>query len=218
MGSQSRLSVRRSKTCTSACIRPRAGCAISAPTALGDDAIRQVVASKLDWIRKQQARLAGREQQDAPQYVSGESHEYGGRRYVLNVVYRDGPPGVRLRDGTTVISASGRAATRRSGSGCCWAGTAQLREMIPTDRPVGAGPGRAGCRVGREGDEGALGQLQHAGPRIWLNLDLVRKPPSYLEYVVVHEMVHLLEPGHGRGVTCALMDRFLPAGGRRGRR
>lgn len=184
---------------------------VSAPAALSDDAIRQVVASKLDWIRKQQARLAGREQQAAPQYISGERHEYGGRRYVLNVVYRDGPPGVRLRDGTTVdlCVRPGSDAAQRERVLLGWY-RAQLRELIPPLiarwEPV------LGVRVAEWGVKTMKtrwGSCNTQARRIWLNLDLVRKPPSYLEYVVVHEMVHLLERGHGPRFR-ALMDRFLP--------
>ncbi len=184
---------------------------VSAPTALSDDAVRQVVAAKLDWIRKQQARLAGREQQSAPQYVSGERHEYGGRRYVLNVVYRDGPPAVRLRDGTTVdlCVRPGSDAAQRERVLLGWY-RAQLRELIPP--LIARWEPILGVQVAEWGVKAMKtrwGSCNTQARRIWLNLDLVRKPPSYLEYVVVHEMVHLLERGHGPRFR-ALMDRFLP--------
>ena len=74
---------------------------------------------------------------------------------------------------------------------------------------MGAAPGREGGAVLRAADEDQVGQLQPGSGHIRLNTELAKKPRECLEYIVVHEMVHLLEPTHNARFV-ALMDRFMP--------
>jgi predicted metal-dependent hydrolase len=75
---------------------------VAAPLLVGDEAVRLAVISRLAWIRRQQGKFAQQERQSAREYVSGESHYYLGRRYLLNVVYRAGVPSVAMRNNTTL--------------------------------------------------------------------------------------------------------------------
>jgi predicted metal-dependent hydrolase len=71
---------------------------VAAPLRVNDDAVRLFTISKLTWIKHQQAKFEGQERQSAREFVSGESHYYQGQRYLLDVVYHDGPPTVSLRN------------------------------------------------------------------------------------------------------------------------
>lgn len=184
---------------------------VSAPASMSNDAIRMLVARRLGWIRKQQMRFEGQERQSALEYVSGESHYYGGTRYVLNVAYRDAAPGVALRNKTTMdlFVRPGSDAARRERVLVDWY-RAQLREMIPPLiarwEPV------MGVQVAEWGIKRMKTRWGSCNPRarrIWLNLELAKKPADCLEYVVVHEMAHLLDRTHGARFV-ALMDAFLP--------
>ncbi len=184
---------------------------VAAPAAMSDDAIRLALVSRLGWIRKQQARFAGQERQSAREYVSGESHYYQGGRYLLNVVYRGGPSAVVLRNKTILdlFVRPGSDTAQRERVLLGWY-RRQLKEMIP---PLIA---RWEPIVGVEVTEWGVksmktrwGSCNPQARRIWLNLELIKKPSDCLEYVVVHEMVHLLERRHNDRFV-ALMDQFLP--------
>src|SRR5579864_8602283 len=71
---------------------------IAAPLHINDEAVRLFTISKLAWIKRQQAKFEGQERQSAREFVSGESHYYQGRRYLLNVIYRDATPAVNIRN------------------------------------------------------------------------------------------------------------------------
>ncbi len=75
---------------------------VAAPLLVDDEAVRLAVISRLSWIRRQQGKFAQQERQSAREVVSGESHYYQGRRYLLNVVYRAGVPSVAVRNNTTL--------------------------------------------------------------------------------------------------------------------
>ena len=65
---------------------------VAAPLLVDDEAVRLAVISRLAWIKRQQAKFEAQERQSSREYISGESHYYLGNRYLLNVVYHDGPP------------------------------------------------------------------------------------------------------------------------------
>ena len=75
---------------------------VAAPLLVDDEAVRLFAISKLAWIKRQRAKFEGQERQSAREFVSGESHYYRDRRYLLNVIYHDGPPDVSLRNNTTI--------------------------------------------------------------------------------------------------------------------
>lgn len=184
---------------------------VAAPAGLSDDAIRLAVISRLGWIQKQQAKFAGQERQSAREYVSGESHYYLGDRYLLNVVYHDGPPAVILRNKTTLdlVVRAGSDTARRERVLLAWY-RAQLKEMIPP--LVAKWEAIMGVQVAAWGVKEMKtlwGACNPDARRIWLNLELAKKPAGCVEYIVVHEMAHLLERRHDARFV-ALMDAFLP--------
>jgi predicted metal-dependent hydrolase len=184
---------------------------VSAPLRVNDEAVRLAVISKLAWIKRQQAKFAGQERQSAREYISGESHYYWGRRYLLNVIYHDAPPRVVVRNNTKLdlYVRTGSDLARRERALLAWY-RQQLKAAIP---PLVAkwedvmGVQVAEWRVKRMKTRWGTCNVQ--ARRIWLNLELVKKPPNCLEYIVVHEMVHLLERLHNERFV-AYMDQFLP--------
>jgi predicted metal-dependent hydrolase len=184
---------------------------VAAPMAVSDEAVRLAVIGKLGWIKRQRASFAGQARQSRRQMVSGESHYVLGRRVRLRVTERDEPPGVSFRN-TRFLDLSVRPGTsgeQRERILQRWYRD-QLKALIPPLlekwQPI------LGVRVddwGIRRMKTKWGSCNVGGRRIWFNLELAKKPARCLEYIAVHELVHLLERHHNDRFT-ALMDRFLP--------
>jgi predicted metal-dependent hydrolase len=184
---------------------------VAAPLVVNDDAVRLFVISKLAWIKRHKAKFAGQERQSARECVTGESHYFQGRRYRLSVILRQGHASVSLRNSTTmdmhVKEEADADFRRRVLSG--WY-RQQLKEQIPAIiekwEPI-MGVSVAEWNVKQMKTK--WGTCNITARRIWLNLELAKKPPHSLEYIVVHEMAHLLEKHHNDYFKL-LMDKFLP--------
>ena len=184
---------------------------VSCPSQLDDEAIRQAVTERLDWIRKQQQRFEAREVQSERDMAAGESHYYQGKVYRLDVVEREQRPFVTIRDENTLVMTvrPGTSPSKRAAILSGWY-RQRLGEQIPP--LVEKWEPELGVTV----DEWHIkrmktlwGSCNIDARRIWLNLELIKKPPACLDYVVLHEMVHLLERNHGDGFQ-ALMDKHMP--------
>lgn len=184
---------------------------VAAPMRLDDDAVRAAVISRLAWIRSKRAEFARQPRQSRREFVSGESHYFEGRRYRLDVVESAGRTGICLRNNSwmemRVRPATGRDA--REATLYRWY-RARLRERIP--EIIAEWEPRIGVRVADwriRRMKTRWGTCNTAARRIWLNSELAKKPPPCLEYVVVHEMVHLVEPSHNERFR-EIMDRTMP--------
>ena len=184
---------------------------VSAPLRFSDDAVRQAIVSRLAWIRRQRESVQGQDQPSPRDMTTGESHSYLGRSYRLEVIEHDGPPALALLNGTTlelrVRPGTGR--DKREAALHRWY-RRRLREQIPP--LIARWEPRIGVTVtdwGIRKMKTRWGSCNVNARRIWLNLELAKKPPSCLEYIVVHEMVHLLEHRHN-GRFHAYLDRFMP--------
>jgi predicted metal-dependent hydrolase len=184
---------------------------VAVPLLIDDEAVRLAVISKLAWIKRQQALFQGQDRQSAREYVSRESHYYWGERYLLNVAYHDAPPQVVVRNKTTLdlFVRGGSNTAQRERVLQEWY-RRQLKAAIPPLiarwEPV-IGVHVAEWRVKRM--KTRWGTCNEQARRIWLNLELVKKPPQCLEYIIVHEMAHLLERHHDERFV-AYMDEFMP--------
>lgn len=184
---------------------------VAVPLTVDDEAVRLAVIGKLGWIRRQQARFRGQPRQSEREMVAGESHYYLGRRYRLQVVEAGGACRVELR-GKTRLNLYARADStteRRTAALRRWY-REQMSALVPPlvekwEAPLGVRV--AEWRIRRM--KTRWGSCTPAARRIWLNPELVKKPTRCLEYIVVHEMVHLLERRHGDRFV-ALMDEYLP--------
>ena len=184
---------------------------VAVPLRVDDEAVRLAVIGKLGWIRRQQAHFAAQQRQSAREMVSGESHYYLGRRYRLRVIEHAAPPHVRLRSATTLELAvrPHTDATKRLEILNQWY-RRELKRLIPD--LIAQWEPIIGVQVAEWGVKRMKtrwGTCNISARRIWINLELAKKPPACLEYIVVHEMVHLLERRHNDRFK-ALMDRFLP--------
>ncbi|MCF7635005.1 MAG: metal-dependent hydrolase [Dehalococcoides mccartyi] len=183
---------------------------ISAPLRLDLDTIRIYAISRLGWIRKQQAKLNEQAREPAREYISRESHYYLGKRYLLKIVEIDGAPKITLKH--SVIEMQIRPDTpteKREVILDDWY-RQRMKEIVPAfihtwERTLNVDVRDFGIKKMKT----KWGSCNRKAGRIWLNLELAKKPRSCIEYVVVHEMVHLLERKHGEKFTFH-MDNFLP--------
>lgn len=166
---------------------------VSAPLRLSGDAVRLAVVTRLAWIRRQQKSFRGQARQTQREMVSGESHYFLGRRYRLRVQETESRPVVQLR-GMSTLMLSVRPGTdldAREALLARWY-RERLREILP---PLLA---KWEERVDRRVTEVRVkkmktrwGSCNAKDRRVWLNLELAKKPPQCIEYILVHELVHL---------------------------
>jgi predicted metal-dependent hydrolase len=189
---------------------PTGAVRILAPRRMSLDQIRAFALSKLAWIEKQRTRLCEFERATPCNYVDGEIHYVWGRPHPLRVVYANRAPYVELTDAEMLLTARPGACTaKRQAIVEAW-----YREQLHRAAPplVARWKPRMGVDVQRlfvQRMKTRWGSCNPAARTIRLNSELARRAPEYLEYVVVHEMVHLLEASHGARFK-ALMDEFLP--------
>jgi predicted metal-dependent hydrolase len=191
---------------------------ISAPLRMDSLVIRAFAASKLDWILRQRGKLGGKAREPRHRYVDGERFDVWGTGYPLRVVEREGAPKAALSNGTLLLQVRPGADTaRRRDIVDRWYRT-QVQQALPPLLAVWEpriGVKAARFHVRRMKTRWGSCNCRAAGIR--LNTELAKKPRECLEYVLVHELVHLLEPTHGPRFK-ALMDRFLPEWKERRRR
>ena len=178
---------------------------------VSDDAVRLAVVGKLGWIRRQQARFEAQPRQSEREMVSGESHHVFGRRYRLRVVHVPGPAKVALAGKATLeLRVAQDASTEQRLRLLQDWYRQRLRERL---EPLlkkwqkALGVEVAGCGIKRMKTK--WGSCSAEAHRIWLNLELAKKPVQCLEYLIVHELAHLIERHHDDRFT-ALMDKHLP--------
>jgi predicted metal-dependent hydrolase len=183
---------------------------IAAPLRMNLDTIRVFAISKLAWVKQQQKKLREQEREAPREYLDRESHYLWGRRYLLKVVEREGPSTVETKHSKLILRVRpGSAEPKRQIVLDEWY-RMQLKEAIP---PLIAKWERlmklsvAGFSVRRMRTK--WGSCNHDARTILLNLELAKKPRECLEYLVVHEMAHLIEPTHNDRFV-ALMDQFMP--------
>jgi predicted metal-dependent hydrolase len=184
---------------------------VAAPLRLDDEAVRLAVITRLGWIRRQQEGFQEQDRQSQREMATGESHYFLGRRYRLDVVEREGPPAIEVSNNTTMVLRV-RTGTDRGVRDAVlqrWY-RARLREQLPslvTKWEARIGVQVAEIRVKRM--KTRWGTCNSEARRIWLNLELVKKPICCLEYILAHEMAHLLERHHNERFR-DLMDAAMP--------
>lgn len=192
-------------------VHPPAGrVTFAAPSRLDLDTIRIYALSKLRWIRQQQLKLRSQEREPPRTCVNRESHYLWGKRYLLKVSEREEKPGVeighdvlrlRVRPGTTV---EGRRRVLEDWyRGELYVALAPIVakwEKLMRTKSANVSVWRMKTR---------WGSCSPSLRTIRINLDLAKKPTDCLEYIVVHELAHLIEPTHNASFV-AVMDRFMP--------
>ncbi|MCX6619274.1 MAG: SprT family zinc-dependent metalloprotease [Acidobacteria bacterium] len=183
---------------------------VAAPLRVGDGAVRLAVIGKLGWVKRQQAGFKAQQRQSEREMVSGESHYFLGQRYRLRVVHHDGAAKVLVRN-KSALELHVRPATdtkQRERVLQRWY-RQQLKELIPPlleKWQPALGVQAAECRIKKMKTK--WGACNTDARRVWLNLELAKKPVRCLEYLVVHELVHLIERHHNDRFI-SLMDKHL---------
>ncbi len=184
---------------------------ITAPLKLSEQKIKAFITSKLAWIEKQKIKYQNRTAPIIYRYTTGESHYYQGNCYALNVIHHETKAQVILNDQATIdlYIAENSSITQRQRIMANWY-RKKIKEAIP---PLLAkwqniiGVEITDCRIKQMKTRWGTCNIKQR--RIWLNLELAKKPQHCLEYIIVHELVHLLERYHNARFY-AYMDRFLP--------
>ncbi len=184
---------------------------VAVPLHVTDENVRLAVISKLGWIKKRQTNFKDQPRQSRREMVSGESHYFMGRRYLLDVVQRHGRHDIAIENNTrmTLYVQPGTSERNKEKVLLEWY-RRQLKTLIPDliakwEPVIGVQVSQWGIKKMKT----RWGACNIAAKRIWLNLELAKKPPECLAYILVHEMVHLLERHHNDRFK-TLMDRFMP--------
>jgi predicted metal-dependent hydrolase len=184
---------------------------VAVPLHVTDENVRLAVISKLGWIKKQKTNFKDQPRQSRREMVSGESHYFMGRRYLLDVVQRYGRHDIAIENNTrmTLYVQTGTSERNKEKVLLEWY-RRQLKALIPDliakwELVIGVQVSQWGIKKMKT----RWGACNIAAKRIWLNLELAKKPPECLTYILVHEMVHFLERHHNDRFK-TLMDRFMP--------
>ena len=184
---------------------------VAVPWHITDENIRLVVVSKLLWIKRHQAIFLGQPRQSNREYVSGESHYYKGDRYRLNLIECTGRQKVELKNSSRInlyarkesnVMVRQRILTE-------WY-RQQLKEILP--ELIEKWEKSTGIQINEwriKKMKTRWGSCNPSNKRIWINLELIKKPIHCLEYVLVHEMIHVLESQHNEKFI-AYLDKFMP--------
>jgi predicted metal-dependent hydrolase len=183
---------------------------ISAPLRMSSENIRLFAISKLQWIRLQQGKIVSQERETPREYLHRESHYLWGKRYLLHVVEADSPPRIVVRHKKLVLQIRPLSSQERKRDLLeDWYRT-QLRAavqplIIKWERVMNVKVDKVFIRRMKT----KWGSCSPSSASIRLNTDLAKKPPECLEYIVVHELAHLIEPTHNDRFT-AILDRMMP--------
>jgi len=189
---------------------PRGRVRISAPARMDIETIRVFAISKLGWIKQQQRRLLNQDRETPREYLDRESHYIWGKRYLLKVIEANKPALVELKH-TYILLRVRPGSTRQKKQSIVdeWY-REQLKEatrpIIEKWEPI------LRVKVARlhvQHMKTKWGGCNSKARSIRLNTELAKKPSECLEYIIVHELVHLLEPTHNARFI-SMMDKLIP--------
>jgi len=182
-----------------------------APTGTRLEVARAYAVSKLGWIRDQQSKMLRQARETRRQFVERESHHLWGRRYLLSIVEKDAKPSVQLdHRKITLTVRPGSTLTKRQEVMQDWH-RSLLHGVVPA--LIRKWETKLGVKVSGyflQRMKTKWGGCNHRAANIRLNTELAKKPKDLLEYVVLHEMVHLIEPKHSERFL-TLMTQHYPA-------
>ena len=183
---------------------------ISAPSRMSLDTIRVFAISKLAWIKQQQEKLRAQERETPREYIDRESHYVWGKRYLLSVVENERAPSVELKHSRMILTVRDGAAQATKEAVVAQWYRDQIKALVP--QLISKWEPVLGVSVKQVFVQQMKTKWGSCNPRahtIRLNTELAKKPKECLEYIVAHEMIHLLEPTHNAHFI-ALMDQFMP--------
>ena len=180
-----------------------------APEGTRLEVARAYAVSKLGWIRDQQAKLREQARETPRQFIERESHTLWGRRYLMTVLHREAKPCITLdHKRITLTVRPGSDAGRRAAVIHEWH-KSLLHEVVPT--LIKKWESKLEVKVAGyylQRMKTKWGSCNHKAGHIRLNTELVKKPKDLLEYVIAHEMMHLLEPTHSDRFRAILEEHY----------
>lgn len=184
---------------------------IAVPEIINDEAVKLAVISKFGWIKRQIKSFENQPRQSARELITGESHYYLGRRYLLDIAYCEKRPSIEIKNKKTLVLHinENTGLEQREKLLSDWY-RKEMKRMLPGI--VRKWEIKSGLQVhsyGVKRMKTKWGSCNPAHRRIWLNLELIKKAINCLEYIVVHEMVHFLERTHNDQFI-SHMDRIMP--------
>ena len=183
---------------------------ISAPERMDLDTIRVFAISKLKWIKKQQEAFHKQERETPREYLTRESHYFLGERYLLKVTEMDASPKIILKRKEILMIVRPNTTQDKKREILDEWYRDELKRIIP--RMIGVWEKKIGVEANEYGIKRMRTKWGTCNPiakRIWINLELAKKPLECIEYIVVHELLHLLEPSHNDRFL-ALLDDHMP--------
>ena len=192
-------------------VHPPAGkVRIAAPLRMDLDTIRVFAITKLAWIKNQQKKLREQERETPREYLDRESHYVWGKRYLLRLVEKEAAPSVELKYNKMILQLRPSASHEKKQAVLDAWYREQLKAAVPL--LVAKWEKILGVRAGKvfvQKMKTKWGSCNHVAGNVRLNTDLAKKPLQCLEYIVAHELTHLLERHHNDRFT-ALMDVHMP--------
>ena len=184
---------------------------LAIPEKMDDIAINEFVMSKISWIEKHKSNFILQDKQQEKTFISGEEHLYSGNKYILKVLETSGKQYVELDNekNLNLYIRPNSTIEKREQLINQWY-REQLKRLIPDyidkwQPIIGVKVEEWGVKLMKT----RWGSCNTQAKRVWINLELAKKRPRCLEYIIVHEMVHLLERGHNSRFY-GYMDKFLP--------
>jgi predicted metal-dependent hydrolase len=183
---------------------------IAAPLRMDLDTIRIYAISKLAWIKTQQHRFLTQVREAPREYLNKESHYFLGKRYQLKVIELDAPPLVKVKHNTIELYVRPDTDIRNRQVIMDEWYRQQLKQLAPPaiekwEKTMGVSINEFAIKKMKT----KWGTCNREAKRIWLNLELAKKPFHCIEYIIVHELAHLLERSHNDNFI-AIMDNSLP--------
>lgn len=183
---------------------------ISAPLRFNLETIRVYAISKLSWIKKHQKKIKGQERITPREYINRESHFYLGKRYLLKVIEEDSKPKVILRHTEIELYVRKNTSREKKKEILEFWYRENLKEIVKDfirkwEMIIDVKINEFGIKRMKT----KWGTCNINAKRIWINLELAKKPIRCIEYIVVHELVHLKERKHN-AVFIELMNKYLP--------
>lgn len=185
---------------------------LAAPKTMNDEALRLFAISKLSWIKKQRKNFKNQSRESPREFISGESHYLFGKRYLLNVLETRSKQRVEIANNSYLNLYVRKNSTKEKRENIMneWY-RSELKLQIPKyiekwEPIMNVSVNDWNVRKMRT----KWGSCNTQDKKILINLELAKKNPRGLEYIVVHEMVHLLERNHNDKFK-AYMDKFLPS-------
>ena len=183
---------------------------VAAPTRFNEDTIRLAVVQRLSWIRRQRKELAGAARQSTREMVTGESHYVWGTRKRLKIIERPGRSRIEIDGERLVLYAAVESTPEQRRAVLERWYREQLRTALPA--LISKWESELGVTVPKwtvRKMKTKWGSCNRETHNVWFNVELAKKDPVCLEYIVVHELMHYFERGHGAKFA-ALMDKHLP--------